>query len=69
MRDENFTLLFNAHHDTMAFVLPPLPAGRRWRIELETAEGSPTKGQPLPGGATLTLPARSIALLMEFSAV
>jgi len=28
VRDENFTLLFNAHHDTMAFVLPPLPAGR-----------------------------------------
>ena len=68
VRDENFTLLFNAHHDTMAFVLPPLPAGRRWRIELETADGRPAEGEPLAGGATLTLPARSIALLMEFSA-
>jgi glycogen operon protein len=68
VRDENFTLLFNAHHDTMDFVLPPLATGRGWRLELETGDGSPPQGDPHPGGATLTLPARSIALLMEVGA-
>jgi hypothetical protein len=49
----------------MDFVLPPLPAGRGWRLELETADGSAPDGKTHPGGATLTLAARSIALLME----
>jgi len=49
-------------------VLPPLAVRRRWRLELETAEGTPPQGRPLAGGATLTLPARSIALLMEVGA-
>jgi glycogen operon protein len=65
VRDENFTLLFNAHHDTMDFVLPPLPASRRWSVELETESGSTGTAQLLPGAATRTLPARSVVLLME----
>jgi glycogen operon protein len=80
VRDENFTLLFNAHHDTMPFVLPPLPAGRRWRVELDTDQktgqlpdlknthGGRSKAALLAGRSTRTLPARSIVLLMEVSA-
>ena len=63
--DENFTLLFNAHHDVMDFVLPPLGGARRWRLELETAAGAPGTGRSHAGGSVLTVPARSIALLME----
>ena len=66
--DENFTLLFNAHHDVMDFVLPQLPAARRWRIELETERGIAGKPEQLAGGATCTLPARAIVLLMEVGA-
>ncbi len=43
--DENFTLLFNAHHDTMDFVLPALPEGRCWRVELETELGNRRRGR------------------------
>ena len=68
VRDENFTLLFNAHHDTMDFVLPRLPGTRRWRVELETQLGIPGKSEQLAGGATRTLPARSLVLLMEVAA-
>jgi glycogen operon protein len=80
VRDENFTLLFNAHHDTMDFVLPRLPAGRRWRVELDTdqetgqiadpktSQGGRGKPALLAGRTTRTLPARSIVLLMEVSA-
>ncbi len=63
--DENFTLLFNAHHDTMDFVLPPLPASRCWRVQLETEVAVPGKPEQLPGAATRALPARSLLLLME----
>ncbi len=55
VRDENFTLLFNAHHDTMDFVLPPLPAGRCWRVELETELGIVGEAEHLAGAATRTL--------------
>ncbi len=84
VRDENFTLLFNAHHDMMNFVLPPLPAGRRWRVELDTervpgtatdpkadpktSHGGRAKPALLAGRATRTVPARSIVLLMEVGA-
>jgi isoamylase len=80
VRDENFTLLFNAHHDIMEFVVPPLPAGRRWRVELDTdqktGQGAEPKASPggrgksalLGGGTKRILPARSIVLLMEVSA-
>ena len=72
VRDENFTLLFNAHHDMMNFVLPPLPAGRRWRVELDTdqapSQGSRAKPALLAGRATRTVPARCVVVLMEVSA-
>jgi isoamylase len=80
VRDENFTLLFNAHHDTMDFVLPRLPAGRRWRVELDTDQetgqlvdpktnpGGRAKVALLAGRTTRTLPARCVVLLMEVSA-
>jgi len=68
VRDENFTLLFNAHHGTMAFVLPRLSAARSWRVELQTATGRAGHVEHLAGGATRMVPARSIVLLMEVSA-
>jgi glycogen operon protein len=68
VRDENFTLLFNAHHGTMAFVMPPLSPLRSWRVELQTATGRPGPAEHLAGGATRMVPARSIVLLMEVTA-
>jgi hypothetical protein len=64
----------------MPFVLPPLPAGRRWRVELDTdqksgqlpelknAQGGRSKAALLAGRTVRTVPARCVVLLMEVSA-
>ncbi|MFH1603195.1 MAG: hypothetical protein ABIH03_04745, partial [Pseudomonadota bacterium] len=36
VRDQNFLLLFNAHHELIPFTLPDY-AGARWRPLLDTA--------------------------------
>jgi glycogen operon protein len=38
VRDDSFLLLFNAHHETMAFTLPGSEFGERWLVDLDTAE-------------------------------
>jgi glycogen operon protein len=36
--DDSFLLLFNAGHDDVVFTLPPVRFGRRWELELSTAD-------------------------------
>jgi isoamylase len=36
--DDSFLLLFNAHHETLTFTLPSRRFGRRWTLELSTAD-------------------------------
>jgi isoamylase len=36
--DDSFLLLFNAHHEPVSFQLPAARYGRRWALELSTAE-------------------------------
>jgi glycogen operon protein len=40
LHDDDFLVLFNAHHDEIPFTLPPAPYGA-WRLLLDTASGSP----------------------------
>jgi len=68
VRDENFTLLFNANHEAMQFVLPPLGAMRRWRVELDSARGAVVSTEHLSGARPCVLPARSMLVLMEVDA-
>ncbi len=37
--DDSFLLLFNAHHEPIAFRLPTRRLGARWLVELSTADG------------------------------
>lgn len=37
VRDESFLLLFNAHHEALAFTLPPDQFGETWECVLDTA--------------------------------
>jgi glycogen operon protein len=79
LRDDDFLMLFNAHHEEIAFVLPALP-GEPWRCLLDTAwsDGAgcpPGAGKALdpsraafPLGATYALHGRSLALLTRPSA-
>ena len=38
IRDDSFLLLFNAHHEPLAFLLPARRFGLRWELELSTLE-------------------------------
>ena len=40
LHDDDFLVLFNAHHDEIKFTLPPAPYGA-WLLLLDTASGSP----------------------------
>ncbi|MCW7537846.1 glycogen debranching protein GlgX [Aquabacterium sp. A7-Y] len=63
IRDDDFLVMFNAHHDDVHFVMPPLP-GASWQALLdtryETGEPPPTL---YPQGKTYALCGRSMAAL------
>ncbi|MGH3030413.1 MAG: glycogen debranching protein GlgX [Gaiellaceae bacterium] len=62
--DDSFLLLLNAHHEPVAFGLPPRRFGARWAVELSTAE--PERRDEGPTAAArdeLAVESRSLALL------
>jgi len=61
VRDDDFLMLFNAHHDEIAFVLPAL-GGESWHCVLDTA-GAGRDAACYGGGAAYALRGRSLALL------
>jgi len=68
VRDRNFLLLFNAHHEAIPFALPQY-LGFRWRVLLDTGfeEGLQIDGV-FEAGATYDLQGRSLALLQQVRA-
>lgn len=62
LRDGNFVLLFNAHHEPLPFVLPAGESGRSWEVVLDTWDGE-REGERHPGGGSYPLEGRSMALL------
>jgi len=64
LRDENFLLLFNAHHEPIPFMLPQLDNGHRWRALLDTTEAANGHAD-FPSGTAYNLQGRSLALLMQ----
>ncbi len=66
LSDDSFALLFNAHFNAMDFVLPPAAAGRSWKLLIDTAqETAEPAAETLAGGATRTLPARTVLVFTE----
>jgi glycogen operon protein len=62
--DDTFYLLFNAHHEPLAFTVPGRPLGRRWVRVLDTREPRLEEGDHgLEAGQTLTVEARSLVAL------
>jgi isoamylase len=62
--DDSFLLLLNAHHEPVAFTLPPRRFGGRWAVELSTAE--PERRDEGPTAAArdeLVVESRSLVLL------
>jgi isoamylase len=62
VRDDSFLLLFSAYHLPVVFTLPPRRFGRRWALELSTAEPE-ANGQVFPPRGLVPVESRSIVVL------
>jgi len=68
IKDGNFLLLFNAHHETIPFAIAPELSGKPWEAVLDTAlDADPLARRPVPAGSKYPLQGRSLALLEESS--
>lgn len=69
LRDDNFLVPFNAHHDTLAFQLPAARPGVRWQVLLDTAHarGLDVDGY-CAGYDSYPLTGRSLVLLVDHDA-
>jgi glycogen operon protein len=66
VRDNNFLVLFNAHHEKIDFLLPEFHAGGGWQVVLDTANAKhPFEQKSYGAGATYPLEGRSTALLIS----
>ena len=62
--DQSFYLLFNAHHEPIAFTLPARDWGKSWSLVLDTnAEPSWQNGQTYHAGQQFEVAARSVVVL------
>jgi glycogen operon protein len=66
LTDDNFLVLLNAHHETIAFALPAPRPGTAWQVLADTAyeQGLAIDGR-YPGASAYPLQGRSLALLVE----
>jgi len=60
--DGTFLVLLNAHHETIDFVLPGAPARQRWEVVADTRTAGEPEAEPIKGGQSFTLEARSLAV-------
>ena len=66
VRDENFLLIMNAHHEEIPFLLPTVASGMLWIVLIDTSCQMERGGNPqYPAGARYPLQARSLALLVQ----
>ena len=65
IRDSNFLLLLNAHHEAIGFRVSEILAGKSWTAMLDTTLDDPFQARPLPASGEYPLQGRSLALLQE----
>jgi len=66
IKDQNFLLLMNAHHEGVSFLLPTVASGMCWIVLIDTASSDiESPGTLCEAGATYSLQARSLSLLVE----
>jgi glycogen operon protein len=64
--DANFLILFNSHHEEIAFTLPNHAENVRWLAVLDTTHGDGlARGGVHEGGSVYPLKGRSLALLQQ----
>lgn len=67
IRDDSVLLLFNAHHESLAFTMPVEPFGANWRTIIDTATVAEPATDALAAGTPLEVAARSIVVLSRAS--
>jgi isoamylase len=65
--DDNFYLIFNAHSETLKFILPGANWGEQWVKELDTESGWLENQNPLEAGDQIKVEARSVVVLRQVS--
>jgi isoamylase len=66
VRDDNFLVLFNAHHEAIPFMLPEFHAGCGWLSVLDTAsDAKPFEPRAFAAKSLYSLQGRSVAVLTE----
>ncbi|HMM75630.1 MAG TPA: glycogen debranching protein GlgX [Gammaproteobacteria bacterium] len=69
LRDANFLLLLNAHHDALSFALPALHPDTAWRVVLDTVDtGAVEIARIIASGGEYLVQGRSLVLLTEIDA-
>ena len=61
--DDDFLLLFNAHHEPLPFVLPAAEWGESWLMEIDTDDGFVEGEVLVAAGETVTVEGRSMVVL------
>ena len=67
VRDDSFLLLFNAHHEPLAFTLPPDQFGETWEYALDTAMSIAPDRPWLKAQSETVLEARTLVVLKRAS--
>ncbi|MGP6172848.1 glycogen debranching protein GlgX [Corynebacterium sp. A21] len=67
IKDDSFILMFNAHHEPIAFTLPPTYFGQKWQLIVDTTEdsGYPLEAEVIDAGGTIEVPARASMVLKQ----
>ncbi len=66
IKDQNFLLLMNAHHEAVQFQLPTVASGMCWVVLVDTASSDmESPGTLCEAGTSYPLQARSLSLLVE----
>jgi len=64
--DDSFLLCFNGHHEPVDFTTPPAEYADKWRVVLDTTDGTGSNGLPAAkAGGRITVPARSLLVLIK----
>jgi glycogen operon protein len=60
LRDDSFLLLFNAHHEPIAFRTPPASFGDGWTVSIDTSADPDAPARSITNGDAIDVPARTV---------
>ena len=63
--DDSFYIIFNAFHETLEYTLPPKKYGKKWQVELTTADKKPDSKIVFLAQDKMPVEGRSIIVLLQ----